>query len=135
MTTKAKNSVDRLLLINEIVARHIIELSDTDMDIAIKKNPSLSTSGTIAKSAYLRALSYSTPPSQAANTKRRPQKLTLNDYLQQGRAASIAKASIMNLAAANDPSLQLVADNVAELADADILELYKSLVETGILKD
>lgn len=116
--------------IGRTLARNIMESSDEEI---LSDNPEtqLFSSKTSGELIYERALNTikqtkekSVPELKAFN---------LADFMLIGINAA-ARHKLTTLSAANDPSLQLVASQVDELTDTDVIRIYKDLLASGVFK-
>lgn len=131
MSDKSRNSYEQMFQIGRTLARNIMESSDEEI---LSDNPEtqLFSSKTSGELIYERALNTikqtkekSVPELKAFN---------LADFMLIGINAAAARHKLTTLSAANDPSLQLVASQVDELTDTDVIRIYKDLLASGVFK-
>lgn len=133
MTTQSKNPFDQLFGIAQAISREVIHMTDDEILDEAKLDPSIKDDGLMAKNAYLKALrTVSNEEVRQVDQKRAS--FNLSGTLIKGMDVNVVRQKIMGLAAANDPSLQLVASQVNSLSDDDALKLYQELFSIGLFK-
>jgi len=131
MTKQSKQSIEQLFNIAKAVSYQVIKLPDRE--VLDEDNDSFTKSeGFMAKRAYLKALQTV----GAKDTKQVEPKVpsfNLANTLMKGVSVKVARQKLMGLNAANDPSLQLIANSANLLNDEEILKTYQALLSAGLL--
>lgn len=133
MKNKSKDSCEQIFHIGRSLAREIMNSSDDEI-LSENVNSQLFANKTLGELTYERALN--TVNSKQVKTESGPNEENFNlaEFVLKGINASFARQQIASLSAANDPSLLLVASNVNELSDTEIMNVYKDLLASGVFK-
>lgn len=133
MSNKSNDSYEQMFQIGRALARNIIESSDEDI-LSENSETQLFSSKTSGELTYERALNTIKQTKEKSISELNANAFNLSDFMLKGINASAARLKLTTLSAANDPSLQLVASQIEELTDTEVMRIYKDLLASGVFK-
>lgn len=133
MSDKSKNSYEQMFQVGRALARNIMESSDEEI-LSDNQETELFSSKTSGELIYERALNTIKQTEENTVSGSNTKAFNLSHFMLIGINAAAARQKLTTLSAANDPSLQLVASQVDELTDNDVIRIYKDLLASGVFK-
>lgn len=133
MSNKSIKSYEQMFQIGRTLARNVMESSDEEI-LSDSPEIQLFSRKTSGELIYERALNTIKQTEEKSISGSNPKAFNLSDFMLIGINAAAARHKLTTLSAANDPSLQLVASQINELTDTDVIRIYKDLLASGVFK-